>query len=409
MTPCESQPRHLFQWLCRTEQRIPVYLRFPNPPFLRVRDAIMLTRGICQSPGLHIHPLIFIFLILLPTTQAEDIYMKQKPLPTSSVESLPREIVNNRIGKENSQIKETSSQNVPKSGEESLDPGSEKEVSPSNKDVSEAPSTAPNFAGNQTLPTRKKPPSLKQLNIARKRLRPQVTPAVLERMLAVNASIPPLTENVPVLKDLSAETREIKQNIPEFPLWINRRRHSSTIPQLPFQITSHTTQPSISPNSDSIKLSLSDINTSLQADEPVRTRLTDNDLNGGEENQETTTSTIITTTVITTEQNSAQCRVNFHNPEGYIDSTDYPPLPKHNYLECKYNITVYMGYGVELQGPYEEAIRFSDSLNSNDYGFKFTSNIQSTKIDYLDLTLSFSSSGHIVSETFSKKWIAIVS
>lgn len=43
------------------------------------------------------------------------------------------------------------------------------------------------------------------------------------------------------------------------------------------------------------------------------------------------------------------CSVSFHDPEGYIDSTDYPPLPLHSYLECTYNVTVYTGYGVELQ------------------------------------------------------------
>lgn len=41
--------------------------------------------------------------------------------------------------------------------------------------------------------------------------------------------------------------------------------------------------------------------------------------------------------------------MSFHDPEGYIDSTDYPPLPRHSYLECTYNVTVYTGYGVELQ------------------------------------------------------------
>uniref|UniRef100_A0A8C0F333 Seizure related 6 homolog like n=1 Tax=Bubo bubo TaxID=30461 RepID=A0A8C0F333_BUBBB len=43
------------------------------------------------------------------------------------------------------------------------------------------------------------------------------------------------------------------------------------------------------------------------------------------------------------------CSMSFHDPEGYIDSTDYPPLPLHSYLECTYNVTVYTGYGVELQ------------------------------------------------------------
>jgi len=45
----------------------------------------------------------------------------------------------------------------------------------------------------------------------------------------------------------------------------------------------------------------------------------------------------------------ALCSVSFSDPEGYIDSSDYPPLPLNNFLECTYNATVYTGYGVELQ------------------------------------------------------------
>ncbi|XP_073916714.1 seizure 6-like protein isoform X2 [Castor canadensis] len=77
----------------------------------------------------------------------------------------------------------------------------------------------------------------------------------------------------------------------------------------------------------------------------------ENELTGSasEESQETTTSTIVTTTVITTEQAPALCSVTFTDPEGFIDSNDYPPLPSNNFLECTYNVTVYTGYGVELQ------------------------------------------------------------
>uniref|UniRef100_A0A8C5ZYH9 Seizure related 6 homolog like n=1 Tax=Marmota marmota marmota TaxID=9994 RepID=A0A8C5ZYH9_MARMA len=77
----------------------------------------------------------------------------------------------------------------------------------------------------------------------------------------------------------------------------------------------------------------------------------DNELTGSasEDSQETTTSTIVTTTVITTEQAPALCSLSFSNPEGYIDSSDYPPLPFNSFLECTYNVTVYTGYGVELQ------------------------------------------------------------
>lgn len=41
--------------------------------------------------------------------------------------------------------------------------------------------------------------------------------------------------------------------------------------------------------------------------------------------------------------------VNFSDPEGYIDSSDDPPLPDGTFLHCTYTVTVYTGYGVELQ------------------------------------------------------------
>uniref|UniRef100_A0A8C9TG64 Seizure related 6 homolog (mouse)-like n=1 Tax=Scleropages formosus TaxID=113540 RepID=A0A8C9TG64_SCLFO len=44
-----------------------------------------------------------------------------------------------------------------------------------------------------------------------------------------------------------------------------------------------------------------------------------------------------------------RCTVNFTDPEGYIDSSDDPPLPNGAFLQCTYTVTVYRGYGVELQ------------------------------------------------------------
>lgn len=41
--------------------------------------------------------------------------------------------------------------------------------------------------------------------------------------------------------------------------------------------------------------------------------------------------------------------MNFSDPEGYIDSSDDPPLPDGTFLHCTYTVTVYTGYGVELQ------------------------------------------------------------
>ncbi|CAB1318766.1 unnamed protein product [Coregonus sp. 'balchen'] len=41
------------------------------------------------------------------------------------------------------------------------------------------------------------------------------------------------------------------------------------------------------------------------------------------------------------------CMVNFSDPEGYIDSSDDPPLPDGTFLHCTYTVTVYTGFGVE--------------------------------------------------------------
>ncbi|KAJ7309886.1 hypothetical protein JRQ81_007962 [Phrynocephalus forsythii] len=90
----------------------------------------------------------------------------------------------------------------------------------------------------------------------------------------------------------------------------------------------------------------------------LRTAAADKNRRAGEEtrrratpsrSQGPTLSTIVTTTVVTSEPPPSLCGVNFYEPEGYIDSTDYPPLPRSHFLECIYNVTVYTGYGVELQ------------------------------------------------------------
>ncbi|KAJ8403917.1 hypothetical protein AAFF_G00347850 [Aldrovandia affinis] len=66
--------------------------------------------------------------------------------------------------------------------------------------------------------------------------------------------------------------------------------------------------------------------------------------------EETTTTTIITTTIITTMQTPAvPCSTNLTAPEGYIDVP--PPAGVWSYpsVDCTYTVTVYMGYGVEIQ------------------------------------------------------------
>ncbi|XP_039218573.1 seizure 6-like protein isoform X1 [Crotalus tigris] len=49
------------------------------------------------------------------------------------------------------------------------------------------------------------------------------------------------------------------------------------------------------------------------------------------------------------EQLSSLCSMDFSEPEGYIDSAEAPLVPQNGFLECTFRVTVYTGYGVELQ------------------------------------------------------------
>ncbi|XP_059105842.1 seizure 6-like protein isoform X7 [Peromyscus eremicus] len=182
------------------------------------------------------------------------------------------------------------------------------------------PPALPDEASIQHAPAlRKGLPSLKQLNSARRQLRPQATP------------IPPQRLGSPA----SATTKPLVPGDPEEP----------TAPA-PLQIVPFTTLVTMLPNSPEPAQAPDD---SSPPGSPLDKG--DNELTGSasEESQETTTSTIITTTIITTEQAPALCSVSFSDPEGYIDSNDFPPQPFGSFLECTYNVTVYTGYGVELQ------------------------------------------------------------
>ncbi|XP_051888571.1 seizure 6-like protein isoform X2 [Pristis pectinata] len=64
---------------------------------------------------------------------------------------------------------------------------------------------------------------------------------------------------------------------------------------------------------------------------------------------DTSTTTIVTTTVTTSLPTTVPCSITFSGSEGYIDSTDYLPLSAYGSLQCTFNVTVFMGYGVELQ------------------------------------------------------------
>ncbi|XP_075962307.1 seizure 6-like protein [Anarhichas minor] len=63
----------------------------------------------------------------------------------------------------------------------------------------------------------------------------------------------------------------------------------------------------------------------------------------------TTVGTMLDTDTETPSSALSSCMVNFSDPEGYIDSSDDPPLPDGAVVHCTYTVTVYNGYGVELQ------------------------------------------------------------
>ncbi|KAM6423072.1 seizure 6-like protein [Liasis olivaceus] len=55
------------------------------------------------------------------------------------------------------------------------------------------------------------------------------------------------------------------------------------------------------------------------------------------------------TTMTPPERVPSLCSANFSGPEGYIDSAEAPLVPQSDILECIFRVTVYTGYGVELQ------------------------------------------------------------
>ncbi|XP_076842596.1 seizure protein 6 homolog isoform X2 [Brachyhypopomus gauderio] len=63
--------------------------------------------------------------------------------------------------------------------------------------------------------------------------------------------------------------------------------------------------------------------------------------------EETMTSTIVTTTVITTTRAAGQCNLNFTDAEGHIEM--FSGVSSDSTVDCTYLVTVYLGYGVEIQ------------------------------------------------------------
>ncbi|XP_049662340.1 seizure 6-like protein isoform X1 [Accipiter gentilis] len=213
------------------------------------------------------------------------------------------------------------------------------------------PTAAPDADAKQTFPVKKKPPTLKQVNTARKHPRPKPTlpgpPRAASSASPLGSGLPIASQEPRAPAEAATRSGDAEQSPPELPWggW-------ATTSHPTLQISPSTLPPVVPrPFPDSTG-DAGEAPTVAPAGATINwTNGMEREVHGStsEDSQETTTSTIITTTVITTEPTPVLCSMSFHDPEGYIDSTDYPPLPAHSYLECTYNVTVYTGYGVELQ------------------------------------------------------------
>ncbi|KAK1158219.1 hypothetical protein AOXY_G23064 [Acipenser oxyrinchus oxyrinchus] len=165
-------------------------------------------------------------------------------------------------------------------------------------------------------------------------------------------------ERVAVTTD-SLTTAVIKTTTPDHQGGVFQNSHQPVFTTQPTPVL--TTSPA-EPNPEQVSMVTSNTPTALvgttrtEVQEPITERgagtaseVTTMTSSSGDTDEETTTTTIITTTIITTMQTPVPCSSNFTGPQGYIESPRYSSPLYYTNLDCSYAVTVFMGYGVEIQ------------------------------------------------------------
>ncbi|XP_060105173.1 seizure 6-like protein [Heteronotia binoei] len=309
----------------------------------------------------------------VPMTPESNVHAGERTGSSKMSPPHPEEFMNSTLLRENASSRPPTPGSLVQSREDPAGHLAERAALSQREAFPEATSSLQLPSDRRQMPSPKeKPPSTKQENASRKHPRLRTATARAPKAAAhpsmPNSRLFVSVESLDTPEDTLIAARAEKPTVPELTLWGSRKGGRGVTSHSPLQISPFTASPitsqALPPGLGAAEPAMVDARARHQEEEgsslvPVQVKNTteeeqeeEQDPAKGasfEEGQGTTTSTIVTTTVISTEHSPVLCGMNFYDPEGYIDSTDFPPLPRNNFLECTYNVTVYTGYGVELQ------------------------------------------------------------
>lgn len=201
--------------------------------------------------------------------------------------------------------------NLLPAAEDGAEPAAEETTLLMQSHVLPMPTATPDADAKQTFPVKKKPPTLKQVNMARKHPRPKPTlpgpPRAASPASPLGSRLPIASQEPRTPAEVVAGAGDAEQSPPELP-WGGR----ATTSRPTLQISPSTLPPAIPrPFPDSTG-DAGEAPTVAPASTAInRTDGAEREVHGSasEESQETTTSTIITTTVITTEPTPGKLRL----------------------------------------------------------------------------------------------------